>query len=90
MQENNKKRRAKQPLNYPSAGSIFKRPKGHYAARLIEDAGLKGYKLGGAMVSEKHAGFIVNHDHATSQDVLNLIEVIRDVVDKKVFCKTRT
>ena len=83
MQENNKKRRAKQPLNYPSAGSMFKRPKGYYAAKLIEDAGLKGYKLGGAMISDKHAGFIVNYDHATSDDVLNLIDVIRDVVEKK-------
>lgn len=83
MQENNKKRRAKQPLNLPSAGSVFKRPKGYYAAKLIEESGLKGFKLGGAMVSDKHAGFIVNYDNATSEDVLNLIDVIRDVVFKK-------
>ncbi len=83
MQKNNKKRRTKQPLNYPSAGSVFKRPKGNYAAKLIEDSGLKGYRIGGAMVSEKHAGFIVNYNNATAEDVMNLIEVIRDIVDKK-------
>ena len=90
MQENNKKRRAKQPLDYPSAGSVFKRPEGHYAAKLIEEAGLKGYQLGGAMISDKHAGFIINYDNATSEDISNLIEVIRDVVWKKFSVKLET
>lgn len=70
------KRRDKQPLEYPSAGSTFKRPAGHYAGQLIEEAGLRGYTVGGACVSEKHCGFVINKDHATAADVL---QVIRDV-----------
>lgn len=76
----NAARREKQPLNYPSAGSTFKRPEGYYAAKLIEDSGLKGYRIGGAMVSEKHAGFIINYDNATSNDIINLIEHVRETV----------
>lgn len=73
-------RREKQPLEYPSAGSVFKRPEGHFAGKLIEDAGLKGTQVGGAMVSPKHAGFIVNTGDATAGDVLALIGIIRDKV----------
>ena len=71
------KRRASQPLELPSAGSTFKRPVGGYAAALIEQAGLKGYTVGGAQVSEKHAGFVVNRGGATFDDVLRLIDHIR-------------
>ena len=74
------RRREKQPLEYPSAGSVFKRPEGHFAGKLIEDAGLKGLRVGGAEVSPKHAGFIVNVGGATARDVLELIECIREKV----------
>ncbi len=71
------KRRDKQPLEYPSAGSTFKRPEGYFAAKLIEDAGLKGYSKGGAQVSEKHSGFVINKGGASAEDVLGLIRHIR-------------
>ena len=74
------RRREKQPLEYPSAGSVFKRPEGHFAGKLIEDAGLKGLRVGGAEVPPKHAGFIVNVGGATTRDVLELIERIREKV----------
>ena len=74
------RRVAKQPLEYPSAGSVFKRPEGHFVGQMVEESGLKGYRIGGAEVSEKHAGFIVNRGGATSRDVLALVEHIRDVV----------
>ena len=77
------KRRATQPLDLPSAGSAFKRPKGFYAAKLIEDCGLKGCRVGGAEVSKKHAGFIVNCGGATARDVLALTEQIQDTVFRK-------
>ena len=83
MNELAQKRRQKQPLNYPSAGSTFKRPEGYFAAKLIEDAGLKGYSIGGAKVSDKHAGFIVNVGNATAQDILSLMEYVRDTVWQK-------
>ncbi len=83
MEELNAKRRDKQPLTLPSAGSAFKRPEGDYAARLIECAGLKGKAIGGACVSEKHAGFIVNTGSATASDVLSLIEFIQKTVLQK-------
>ena len=83
MQELNQKRKDKQPLNFPSAGSTFKRPEGYFAAKLIEDAGLKGYTVGGAKVSEKHAGFVVNFNDATSQDVKKLMEDVKDKVFEK-------
>ena len=73
-------RREKQPLELPSAGSVFKRPEGHFAGKLIEDCGLKGARVGGACVSEKHAGFIVNTGGATCRDVLTLIEQIQKTV----------
>ena len=74
------RRRAKQPLEYPSAGSTFKRPPGHFAGGLIEQCGLKGYQIGGAQVSEKHAGFVINTGGATCQDILDLIHHVRQVV----------
>ncbi len=80
MAELTKKRVSKQPLNFPSAGSTFKRPEGYFAGALIEEAGLKGYRIGGASVSEKHAGFVVNDKDATSKDILNLIEHIKKTV----------
>lgn len=80
MEELREKRTSKQPLEYPSAGSTFKRPEGSFAGKLIEEAGLKGYRVGGAMVSEKHAGFVINEDHATAQDIITLIRKIREQV----------
>ena len=80
MEELAQKRRRSQPLEYPSAGSVFKRPEGHFAGKLIEDCGLKGLRVGGAEVSMKHAGFIVNRGGATASDVCNLIEMIRSRV----------
>ena len=74
------KRRSKQPLEYPSAGSVFKRPEGYYAGALIEQCGLKGRSVGGAQLSEKHAGFIVNRGGATCEDVKRLIEIIKENV----------
>lgn len=74
------RRRDKQPLHLPSAGSTFKRPEGHFAAALIEQAGLKGLTVGGAMVSTKHAGFVVNAGDATARDVIELIELVREKV----------
>lgn len=76
------RRREKQPLEYPSAGSVFKRPEGYFAGKLIEDAGLKGLRVGGAVVSPKHAGFIVNTGGATANDVLTLIDKIKESVRK--------
>ncbi len=82
MDELNKKRREKQPLEYPSAGSTFKRPEGYFAAKLIEDAGLKGYTVGGACVSEKHAGFCVNKDNGTASDFYKLMSDVKERVYK--------
>ena len=76
MNELMKKRIESQPLKYPNAGSTFKRPKGYFAAKLIQDAGLKGYEIGGAMVSTKHAGFIINKGDATATDILKLIDYV--------------
>ena len=80
MQELMEKRRDKQPLEYPSAGSTFKRPEGDFAGRLIEAAGLRGFSVGGAAVSEKHCGFVVNKGGATFSDVKKLIEIIKQRV----------
>ena len=74
------RRRSKQPLEYPSAGSVFKRYPGYYTAQIIDKAGLKGCRVGGAQVSQKHAGFIVNADNATSKDVLKLIDIIKEKI----------
>lgn len=83
MQDTMEKRKSKQPLNRPSAGSVFKRPEGYYAAALIEQCGLKGVSVGDAQVSEKHSGFIVNNGRASSEDVLKLIEKVKNVVKEK-------
>lgn len=77
------KRESKQPLEYPSAGSTFKRPTGYYAGKLIQDAGLKGYSIGGAAVSEKHSGFVINKNNATAKDILDLIAHIQNEVKKQ-------
>ncbi len=77
------KRKAKQPLEYPSAGSTFKRPEGYFAAALIDECGLKGYKVGGAQVSEKHAGFVINVGDATAKDVLTLMEDVQRTVKEQ-------
>ncbi|WP_196000889.1 UDP-N-acetylmuramate dehydrogenase [Clostridium sp. 1001271B_151109_B4] len=74
------KRESKQPLEYPSAGSTFKRPTGYFAGKLIQDAGLKGYSIGGAAVSEKHSGFVINKGNATAKDITDLIKYIQDEV----------
>lgn len=83
MVDFNERRREKQPLNYASAGSTFKRPEGYFAGKLIEDSGLKGYTVGGAMVSQKHAGFVVNTGSATTGDILGVIEHCKDIVKQK-------
>lgn len=83
MTELNARRSEKQPLSQPSAGSTFKRPDGYFAGKLIQDAGLMGYSVGGAMVSDKHAGFVVNTGGATAHDVLALIEHIQKTVKDK-------
>ncbi len=83
MQELMDRRKTKQPINHPSAGSVFKRPETGYAAALIEECGLKGYTVGGANVSEKHSGFIVNDNNATAADVLALIDHIKTVVKQE-------
>ena len=80
MDKLERKRKNKQPLEYPSAGSSFKRPKDHYTGPLIEKANMKGYQIGGAQVSEKHAGFIVNKGNATAQDIVKLIQKIQKEV----------
>jgi UDP-N-acetylmuramate dehydrogenase len=77
MKELNGRRKEKQPLEYPSAGSTFKRPEGYFAGKLIEDAGLRGFTVGGAMVSEKHCGFVINRGNATAGDILALIREVR-------------
>ena len=83
MQRCMEKRREKQPLELPSAGSTFKRPEGHFAGALIEQCGLKGYSIGGAQVSEKHAGFIVNANGATEADISALIAYVQQVVKER-------
>ena len=77
------RRSTTQPLDFPSAGSVFKRPKELYASKLIDEAGLKGLTLGGVSVSRKHAGFIINVKDATANDLLKLIEIIKIVVERK-------
>ena len=80
----------KQPLEYPSAGSVFKRPEGYFAGALIEQSDLKGKRIGGAMVSEKHAGFIINYDNATTTDVINLIKHCQKTVFDKFGVELHT
>ena len=76
-------RTQKQPLDYPSAGSTFKRPEGYFAGKLIMDSGLRGYSVGGAMVSEKHCGFVINKGNATAEDVVSLMKHVTEVVQEK-------
>ncbi|MBQ2741983.1 MAG: UDP-N-acetylmuramate dehydrogenase [Oscillospiraceae bacterium] len=83
MRELAERRRDKQPLEFPSAGSVFKRPEGHFAGALIEQCNLKGFSIGGAEVSEKHAGFIINRGDATADDVKRLVEHIKNTVLKE-------
>ena len=80
MKELNEKRAEKQPLQYPSAGSTFKRPQGYFAGKLIMDAGLRGYQVGGAQVSEKHCGFVINKGDATAADICQLMQDVSDKV----------
>ena len=77
------RREDRQPLEYPSAGSTFKRPEGHFAGKLIQDAGLKGFTVGGACVSEKHAGFVINKNHGTAKDVLDVIKHVQEEVKRQ-------
>lgn len=83
MKDLNQRRKENQPLEWPSAGSIFKRPIGYYAGPLIEEAGLKGFRVGDAQISEKHAGFIINLGNATAADVCELIKTVQETVYKK-------
>lgn len=83
MNDYNQRRRDKQPLEYPSAGSFFKRPEGHFAGALIEGCGLKGYRVGGAQVSEKHAGFLINRGGATASDILDLMRYVQQTVKQE-------
>lgn len=83
MDDFNKRRKSKQPLEYPSAGSTFKRPEGYYAGKLIMDAGLRGYRIGGAQVSEKHCGFIINVGNATAADISELMDEVAEKVEEQ-------
>lgn len=87
MNELNARRKEKQPLDKPSAGSTFKRPEGYFAAKLIDDAGLSGFKSGGAMVSDKHCGFVVNYNNASFDDVINVINIVKKEVYNKFGVK---
>lgn len=90
MEELAEKRQAKQPINFPSAGSVFKRPEGYFAGRLIEDAGLKGFTIGDAQISEKHCGFIINKGNATAKDVYNIIAHVQKTVYERFGVKLET
>lgn len=89
MDDLNERRRSKQPLEYPSAGSTFRRPPGYFAGKLIQDAGFRGYRRGGAQVSEKHSGFVINAGDATAEDVLGLIAEIQETIKKEVGVEMR-
>lgn len=90
MKDLNSRRVSKQPLEFPSAGSTFKRPVGHFAGKLIEDAGLRGFSIGGAQVSEKHCGFVINKGGATCSDILNVIEYVKSTVFDKFGVELET
>ena len=83
MEELARLRKSKQPLEYPSAGSTFKRPEGNYAGKLIMDAGLRGYRIGGAQVSNKHCGFVINTGNAAAADIREVIEEVQERVKDK-------
>lgn len=89
IKENMIKRNTSQPLNYPNAGSVFRNPTGYSAGKLIEDAGLKNYHINGAYVSDKHANFIINKDNASSKDIIELIEYIKNEISKKYNIKLK-
>ena len=90
MADFQQRRKDKQPLEYPSAGSTFKRPEGNFAGKLIMDAGLRGAKVGGAQVSEKHCGFVINTGDATAADVRKLITYIQDEVERQFSVRLET
>lgn len=90
MNELNRRRKDKQPLEMPSAGSVFRRPEGHYTGKLVEDCGLKGYRIGGAQVSEKHCGFIVNAGDASAEDIVTLIGAVQNNVKEKFGVELNT
>lgn len=81
---------SKQPLEYPSAGSTFKRPEGYFAGKLIQDSGLKGFSIGGAAVSEKHSGFVINKGGATAKDVLDVIAHVQKTVKENFDVELHT
>lgn len=81
MEDLKRRRVTKQPLEYPSAGSTFKRPEGYFAGKLIEEAGLRGFQIGDAQVSEKHCGFVINKGNATAADIISLMEKVADRVE---------
>ena len=83
-------RTSKQPLEYPSAGSTFKRPEGYFAGKLIQESGLQGFQVGGAQVSEKHCGFVINKDQATAADIAELIRQVQDRVEEKFGVRLET
>ena len=85
MADFNERRRSKQPLEFPSAGSTFKRPEGNFAGKLIMDAGLRGFRIGGAQVSEKHCGFIINQGNATAADISELMDEVTERVKERFF-----
>ena len=90
MDELKEQRVTKQPLEYPSAGSTFKRPEGYFAGKLIQDAGLRGFQVGGAQVSEKHCGFVINKENATAKDVVDLIHDVQRIVYEKFQVQLET
>ncbi|MDF2865429.1 MAG: MurB [Clostridia bacterium] len=90
MKDNNLSRKTKQPLEYPSAGSVFRRPEGYFVGKLIQDSDLKGFSIGGAQVSEKHTGFVINKENATCEDLRNLIKHIQKTVYDKFNVELKT
>lgn len=90
MDDLKERRITKQPLEYPSAGSTFKRPEGYFAGKLIQDTGLQGFQVGGAQVSEKHCGFVINKDQATAADIEELIRQVQDRVEEKFGVRLET
>ena len=90
MEDRRRRRIETQPLEYPCAGSVFRNPENNFAGKLIEDLNLKGYTIGGAQVSEKHAGFIINKGNATSQDIIDLIDYVKKVIYEKYNKKIDT
>ena len=89
MDDLKNRRVSKQPLEFPSAGSTFKRPEGYFAGKLIEDTGLRGYQVGGAKISDKHCGFVINTGDATASEVVQLIRDVQDKVYGKISGKIR-